>query len=257
MRKWFVMCLMLCLVSSISLAEGSWSQINVSLDRPDGWSRIVTDSSAFALGDDVPYEADPALSIRSWGTYPSIDGSTVCVPMAMEFAREWLNLSESDLSGFVSFSTTPTAYERLINNTPNPMVTILSQNVMMDDTRPIDIVLGTAPNQDERDALERAGKKTVMVPVCYDAFIFMLNKANPVNSLSAEQIRDMYSGTMSYEYDVPGMEQMLVSDTEIEAYAEYLYDTEGKPYISNWKDVGGADAQIHAYQRPHGSGSQT
>ena len=257
MMKQFVLCLMLCLFCALACAEGSWSQINVQLDRPDNWKRIVADPSAFALGGDTAYEGDPSLSIRSWGTYPSMDGSTVCVPMAMEFAREWLDLGESDLTGFVSFSTTPVAYERLTKNAPNPMVAIQSRNVMMDDTKPIDLVLGTAPNQDERKALQGAGKKTVMVPVCYDAFIFMVNKANPVESLTTEQIRDIYSGTELYEYEVPGVEQMIESPTEIMEYKEYLYDYTFKPYISDWEEVGRESGEIVACQRPHGSGSQT
>ncbi len=255
--KLSVLCLMLCLVCALAAAEGSWSQINVQLDRPENWTRVVKDPSAFALGGDTAYEGDPSLSIRSWGTYPSMDGSTVCVPMAMEFAREWLNLSESDLSGFVSFSTTPVAYDRLTNHLPNPMVAIQSQNVMMEDTRPIDLVLGTAPNQDEREALRSAGRKTVMVPVCYDAFIFMVNKENPVNSLTTDQIRDIYSAVERYEYDVPGISGHIESPTRIREYDAYETDYSFEPYISSWAEVGGEDCVISAYQRPHGSGSQT
>ncbi len=204
-------------------ASGSWGQINQSLARGEDWERIVTDRSAFHLGDAVPLEGYDGLSIASWGTYPSIDGSTVCVPMAMEWARQWLDLAEEDLNGFVSFSTTPNAYDRLTRQEPNPAVTIASRGIMMDDTHPIDLVVGTAPNADERRAAEEAGRELVLVPVCCDAFVFLVNSDNPVDSLTAEQIRGIYSGT-----------------------------------VRLWSEVGGADGQtIEAYQRPHGSGSQT
>ena len=215
-----VCCLMLCAVASGESADSSWSQINQSIARGEGWQRFVTDPSVFQLGSTTPY--GDGLFIRKWGSYPSMDGSTVCVPMAMEAARQWLELDEEDLNGFVNFSTTPNAYERLAGGKPNPMVTILSQSVMMEDTHPIDLVLGTGPNADERAMLAEAGE-LVLVPVCYDAFVFLVNSHNPVESLTADQIRRIYSGD-----------------------------------IMTWKEVGGEEGMaIDAYQRPHGSGSQT
>ncbi len=204
-------------------AEGSWGQINQSLARGADWERYVTDTAEFSLGDITPMDGREGLFTASWGTYPSMDGSTVCVPLAMELARQWLDLPEEDLNGFVNFSTTPNAYDRLTENKANPTVTIASRGIMMDDTHPIDIVLGTGPNADERRAAENAGKELVMVPVCYDAFVFLVNSENPVSSLTADQIRRIYSGT-----------------------------------VRLWSEVGGeAETPIMAYQRPHGSGSQT
>ena len=204
-------------------ASGSWSQINQSLARGEGWQRIVTDRNDFQTGEKTPLAGYDGLYIMDWGDYPSIDGSTVCVPLAMELARQWLDLAEEDLNGFVNFSTTPYAYDRLTSHAPNPMVTVASMGVMMDDTHPVDIVLGTGPNADERRAAEEAGVKMVMVPVCYDAFVFLVNSENPVDSLTADQIRAVYTGA-----------------------------------VVLWRDLGGEEGlMIDAYQRPHGSGSQT
>ena len=235
-RKLLPLLLALCLTLSClpALAEsepdeaepassGSWSQINQSLARGEGWQRFVEAPSDFQLGGTRPLEGDESLFIGDWGEYPSIDGSTVCVPLAMELARQWLDLPEEDLNGFVSFSTTPFAYDRLTQGKANPMVTLVSRNVMMDDTHPIDIVLGTGPNADERQAAVDAGVEFVMVPVCYDAFVFLVNSENPVDGLTAEQIRSIYTGGTLL-----------------------------------WSEVGGReDAVIVPYQRPHGSGSQT
>ena len=219
---------MICLAVTCALAagtaeNGSWSQINQSLARGEHWMRYVQRTDDFQLGETRPLEGSEGLQISGWGSYPSMDGSTVCVPLAMELARQWLDLAEEDLNGFVNFSTTPTAYERLSAGKANPMVTIASRGIMMDDTHPIDLVLGTGPNADERAAAERAGKELVMVPICYDAFVFLVNSENPVRTLTAEQIRKIYSGG-----------------------------------IHLWSEVGGEENQmIAAYQRPHGSGSQT
>ena len=214
---------MILMIPAAAMAQGSWGQINQSLERGENWVRFVENAADFQLGEVHPLEGEEGLFIADWGTYPSMDGSTVCVPLAMELARQWLDLAEEDLNGFVNFSTTPNAYERLTEGKANPTVTIASKGIMMDDTHSIDIVIGTGPNADERRAAEDAGRELVMVPVCYDAFVFLVNSENPVDELTADQIRQIYSGT-----------------------------------IRLWGEVGGEEAlPIAAYQRPHGSGSQT
>ena len=224
MKAMILLCVSALVISAAALGEGgSWGQINQSLQRGEDWERIVEDPAAFQLGENTPYPGRDGLYIGGWGTYPSLDGSTVCVPLAMELARQWLALPEEDLNGFVSFSTTPNAYDRLTYGKPNPMVTIASRGVMMDDTHPIDIVLGTGPNADERRAAEEAGAELVMVPVCLDAFVFLVNSENPAEDLSSAQIRDIYQGR-----------------------------------LTDWGEAGGTKGlRIRAFQRPHGSGSQT
>ena len=61
-----------------------------------------------------------------------------------------------------------------------------------------------------------------MTPIGREAFVFFVNKKNPINSLTLEQIRGIYSGE-----------------------------------ITNWSQVGGNDEDIRAFQRPQDSGSQT
>ncbi|MBQ6257597.1 MAG: substrate-binding domain-containing protein [Clostridia bacterium] len=202
-------------------STGSWSQINQSVSKGEGWQQVETDGS-FHLGEKTPLEGYDDLFICDWGTWPSMDGSTVCVPLAMELARQWLGRPEGVMNGFVNFSTTPYAYDRLTQGKANPLVTIKSQGVMMDDTHPIDLVLGTYPNADERKAAAEAGVELVYVPFCYDAFVFMVNDLNPVDSLTVQQIQEIYTGQHK-----------------------------------TWADFGGTAQQLYAYQRPHGSGSQT
>lgn len=222
-----LLCLLLCCMLLVlpACAEeasvNSWSQINQAVSKGADWQQADTDGS-FHLGEKKPLAGYENLYIGDWGTYPSMDGSTVCVPMAMELARQWLGLEEGDMNGFVNFSTTPYAYDRLTQGKPNPLATIKSQGVMMDDTHPIDLVLATYPNADERQAAADAGVELVYVPFCYDAFVFMVNEKNPVTSLTAQQIRQIYTGQ-----------------------------------YSSWKALGGESQKLYAYQRPHGSGSQT
>lgn len=212
----------LVLGMSGACAEGNaWASINQQLDRAEGWRDYVSES-AFALGESHPYAEGSDIMVQSWGEYPSMDGSTVCVPMAMELARQHLDMPESDLNGFVSFSTTHYAYERLIGQTPNPTVTIPSRNTMMDDTAPVNLFLGTEPSDEEWQMAADAGVELEMRPVCYDAFVFLVNGENPVDGLTVEQIRAVYSGG-----------------------------------VQNWKEIGGENRTLIAYQRPKNSGSQT
>lgn len=202
-------------------AEGSWGSINQEISRAVGWQDYVQETD-FSLGDGTPYPGDESITMLDWGNYPSIDGSTVCVPMAMELARQHLDLPESDLAGFVAFSTTHYAYERLIGREPNPTVTLVSRNAMLDATHPVDLFLGTEPSDEEWAMAKDAGVELVLVPVCYDAFVFLVNGENPVEGLTVQQIQDIYTAD-----------------------------------IQNWQDVGGEERIIVPYQRPKNSGSQT
>ena len=225
MKKQMCILMFLLLIPVFTWAEnantGSWSQINQAISKGEGWQQFA-EGDTFRLGETKPLEGNNSLYIGSWGTFPSIDGSTVCVPMAVELARQWLHLTEEDMNGFVNFSTTPYAYERLIQGKPNPLVTVKSQNLMMDDAHPIDLVLATYPNADERQAAQDAGTELIYVPFCCDAFVFMVNDHNPVDSLTVRQIREIYTGQ-----------------------------------ILSWEQLGGDENKVEAYQRPHGSGSQT
>ncbi len=226
MRRTLLMVLLCCcaaLAVTPALAEGSWGQINQELARPEGWQRIVSDSP-FALGESRTLSTAGGVTLNeaAYGTYPSIDGSTVSVPMAMEFARQHLPLTEGDLPGFVLFSTTHAAYEHLIGKKPNAGVQVYSQNAVMDEAHPVDLFIGTEPSDEELAMAEAAGVTLVKEPVCYDAFVFITHRSNPVESLTVEQIRGIYSGE-----------------------------------ITNWKEVGGEDIQIMAFQREKNAGSQT
>jgi len=207
---------------------GAWGQINQEIERADGWQQIVHDSP-FQLGEKVlggywqTDEGDEPYYLQQFGTYPFIDGSTVAVPMAVEFARQHLGFSDEDASMFVNFNTTPEAYANLIRSYPNVYAGwIQSQDVSMEEGRAVDLIIVTEPSPAELDMAQAEGVTLIVEPVAYDAFVFITHKDNPVDSLTLDQIRDIYAGK-----------------------------------VTNWKQVGGNDERIVAYQREEGSGSQT
>ncbi len=85
-----------------------------------------------------------------------------------------------------------------------------------------DILFCASPSAEQKAYAEEKGVEPVYVPVGLEAFVFFVNKDNPVDSLSVEQIRKIYAG-------------------------EY----------TNWKEVGGTDRMINPVSRLEGSGSQS
>ncbi len=85
-----------------------------------------------------------------------------------------------------------------------------------------DILFCAGPSADQKKYAEEKGVELVYVPVGLEGFVFFVNEKNPVDDLSAEQIRKIYTG-------------------------EY----------KNWTQVGGANRAINPITRLEGSGSQT
>lgn len=85
-----------------------------------------------------------------------------------------------------------------------------------------DIIFVTEPSEEEYQLAKDAGIELEVVPIVSEAFVFLVNDLNPVKSLTVDEIQGIYSGK-----------------------------------IKNWKEVGGEDNDIIAYQRPTNSGSQT
>lgn len=173
----------------------SYYSIDSELTRGENWRQIVVNSE---FKDD----------------YPLMNGSTVCVPLGLEFARQHLGATDRQALKYAAFETTKTAYEAIVGRAKY----VTAPN----EFKLADIILATYPSADEWAMAEEDGVKLGIEPICYDAFVFITHINNPVESLTIEQARGIYSGE-----------------------------------ITNWSEVGGADSPIVAYQREKDSGSQT
>lgn len=85
-----------------------------------------------------------------------------------------------------------------------------------------DIFFGAYPSKEQIETAESKGTEFEYTEIGTEAFVFFVHKDNPVQNLTKEQIQKIYSGE-----------------------------------IKNWKDVGGTDEEIVAFQRNEGSGSQS
>ena len=151
---------------------------------------------------EVPTTQEPIEYLFTKDTYPKVDGATAQYPMSIEIARATMGLSKTEAEDFITHNKTSTAYYNLIDGS-------------------VDVIFVSEPSDDIIQQAKEAGVTFEMTGIGRDAFVFVENEANPVDNLTLDQIRDIYSGK-----------------------------------ITNWKEVGGPDLEIIPYQRPKNSGSQ-
>lgn len=144
--------------------------------------------------------AEPILTLEN---YPKMDGSTANLPLMAEVLSRTTGISLEEAEELTGCSMTPQAWLNLANGDS-------------------DILLVYEAADETKQELETIGTELDSTPIGNDALVFIVNEDNPVESLTTEQIRDIYMGK-----------------------------------ITNWKEVGGNDAEIVAFQRDSTSGSQS
>ncbi len=98
--------------------------------------------------------------------------------------------------------------------------TVRGYQAIVDGTT--DILFCAAPSAQQKQYAQEKGVELVYVPIGLEGFVFFVNEKNPVDGLTAEQIRKIYT-------------------------CEY----------TNWAQVGGVNRIINPVTRLEGSGSQT
>lgn len=98
--------------------------------------------------------------------------------------------------------------------------TIRGYKALVDGT--VDIFFSAAPSDEQKEYAAEKNVELEYVPIGLEAFVFFVNKNNPVESLTIEQVKGIYSGK-----------------------------------YRNWSDVGGAKRPINPVTRLKSSGSQS
>lgn len=135
--------------------------------------------------------------------YPRVDGSTVTIPLSEALMAKLTGKTIEEIRPYLLHSKTHQAYVNLIEGTK-------------------DLIFVTSPSEAELDYADKKGIELEVIPITREAFVFLVHKDNPIESLTLTQIQDIYTGK-----------------------------------ITNWAQVGGDDVAIRAFQRPVNSGSQT
>ena len=102
----------------------------------------------------------------------------------------------------VTFTNTVYGYDRLIEGD-------------------VDLFFGARPSESMKELASFYNEQLISIPIGREAFVFFVEEDNPVDNLSMDEVRKIYSGE-----------------------------------ITNWKEVGGKNQEIVAFQRPEESGSQ-
>ena len=134
---------------------------------------------------------------------PLIDGSTATIPLIEAVYSVLLGIPRSEAAQMVNTTGTDNAYDSLLWGDA-------------------EILLVYSPSPYTLERAKENGIEMEMAPIGRDGLVFLINKINPVVSLTPEQLVSIYSGQ-----------------------------------TRNWKDAGGEDVEIKAFQRPYRSGSQT
>ena len=136
---------------------------------------------------------------------PRIDGASAAFPVYSAFVNAvYPNIEATALyGGIFEYNNTRGGYQKLAQ-------------------RETDIFIGAQPSKEQVAFAEEQGTEFVYTQIGWEAFVFFVHKDNPIDSLTSEQIKKIYSGE-----------------------------------ITNWSEVGGNDEEIIAFQRDEGRGSQS
>ena len=167
----------------------------------------------------VMLDHKPDVYIKDIQDMPVMDGAEACFPLYSSIAKncyqdigkiekEYATNNDDKYyyvhnGKIVTFTNTIRAFERLIDGE-------------------VDLFFGARPSKNQMEYAKDENVEIEVTPIGKEAFVFFVEKDNPIDSLTSEQIRAIYHGD-----------------------------------ITNWKEVGGKDGKIIAFQRPVNSGSQT
>lgn len=184
----------------------------------DGWSSV--DLKPYYLENPenklAKLDEPASLIISDVSKMPVLDGAEATYPVYSAFA----NACYENIAEIQEYAK---SYEGKEENAPKPVRftnTIEAYKSLVDGD--VDIFFGSMPSPEQKKLAEDAGKELVYTPIGKEAFVFFVSDRNPVDGLTSEQVRDIYSGK-----------------------------------ITNWRKVGGKNFPILAFQRPKNSGSQT
>ena len=133
---------------------------------------------------------------------PVMDGSTSLIPLEAGIRAALYGKTLEEATADVRHSSTWSAFYNLLEGYA-------------------DLIFSVPLSEEQERYAAECGVTLEAVPIALEGFVFVVNAENPVDTLTQQQLRDIYSGR-----------------------------------ITNWSQVGGLDEEIIPYQRNTDSGSQ-
>ncbi len=167
------------------------------------------------------------LDTLTISNYPKVDGSTSAHPLQVLIACKLLGVEYTWMPSwfdetyriYPSFDEEPEVAQFILDSITHSGTHDSYVNLIIGKADII-IVARTASN-DEINLADSLDITLITIPIALDAFVFIANINNPVNSLTEKEIQDIYTGNITY-----------------------------------WSEVGGIYEEINPYQRNPNSGSQ-
>ena len=151
----------------------------------------------------------PAAPILTEDEFPVTDGSTACIPLIAQIMADTTGMELEAAQSAVTTNTTAQAWRNLG----------LYGNNYGDSVK---LIIAYEAPESVKEELKADGDPLEQKAIGRDALVFIVNEDNPVQSLTRQQLKEIYAGK-----------------------------------ITNWKEVGGEDLAIVPFQRGEDSGSQT
>ena len=172
-------------------------------------SLVINTTPNINVHEYLPFQKESKIikleqsSLKLKDNLPIIDGAAAVFPVYSSFVNSIYPETTELYEGVFEYNNTSVGYRKLAE-------------------KETDIFFGAYPSKEQIEYAEENGTEFEYTPIGYEAFVFFVHKDNPIESLTTEQIKGIYSGE-----------------------------------ITNWSEVGGHDKPIVAYQRNEGSGSQS
>lgn len=163
----------------------------------------------------------------SFENYPRVDGSTSTKTLStivacklLGIGYEWQHSTSGTWAALPNQDEIPEEYSGFygkrikVSQTHGAFMNLIEGNT--------DIILTQSTmSAEEKEYADKLGVELIETPIALDAFIFLVNKDNPLRDLTVEQIQRIYTGE-----------------------------------LTNWQQVGGMNIDLMPFVRPDNSGSQ-
>ena len=201
-KKFFLIWLIPAAVYFIALG------INYGMIQYDK-SITINTSPNISVHEYLPFKEDSKIvkydskTLKFTDNLPKIDGAAALFPVYSAFVNATYPDTTYINDGFFEYNNTPEGYRMLAE-------------------KETDIFIGVYPSDEQKAYAEECNTTFRYTPIGSEGFVFFVHKDNPIENLTSEQIKGIYSGE-----------------------------------ITNWSEVGGKNEKIEAFQRNEGSGSQS
>lgn len=184
-----------------------------------------TDFSDYMVYSDpsklVQLASEASLVIEKEEDMPVLDGAEACYPLYAAFAKAVYQDIDAIEKAWAEEKENRYSNGKIVafhNSVSGFNRLLLGRN----KSDKVDIFFGARPSVRQMREAENVGVELEITPIGREAFVFFVEEDNPVSDLTVEQLRAIYHGD-----------------------------------ITDWREIGGKNQKILAFQRPENSGSQT